>query len=64
MAHGITLTMREIKRPAPEFIVEHEPDEIEKRNGRLYSRRVKRTPYINPLRDLKRRARLRKDISA
>lgn len=38
MAYGITLALREIKRPAPEWIVR-------------YNRRDQKTPYVNPDKD-------------
>jgi hypothetical protein len=39
MAHGITLKMRKIRRPAPDYVVRHEAAQV-KQNGRLTFRRV------------------------
>lgn len=52
MAHGITLKMREIKRPEPQVVVEHQPDGYAKNNGgHKVWRRTARTPFVNPDRD-------------
>lgn len=57
MAHGITLQMRAIKKPEPEFIHEHTTPTMAMRRQAplaLSNRSPKCEPYVNPARDLKR----------
>lgn len=61
MAHGITLDMRAIKRPAPQFIHKH-PKPVKTPIGYVKPRGMK--PYTNLDRDLTRGAKVRPEAIA
>ena len=74
MPSGVTNLMRNIRRPAPEWVHEHTGANRGQRrmhapkgpnqfgvmqSGATVYRSSTNTPYVNPMRDLKRHARLR-----
>lgn len=59
MAHGKTLEMRKIKRPAPVHIVDHGAP-VKGKRGLMKPRGLQ--PHVNSLRDVKRHAPLRRDV--
>lgn len=72
--HGVTVAMRNIRRPEPEWVVTHEhAPAAQRRKFRTDGGKVRtwpgdlrepgrNVPYVNPARDLKPARRLRKEL--
>lgn len=62
MAYGITLAMREIKKPEPEIVHEHFVPHSKIIGFNAAKRAADLQPYVNPARDLKPGRHLRKEL--
>lgn len=67
MAHGKTLLMRNIRRPAPQWVHQHFVPSVFFKDGPLPMTRADKKaadlqPYVNPARDLKPGRRLRSEL--